>query len=467
MPDPYIPENITVHLGPPASNAQNVTVPFPDYIKNVASSEIYPTWPESAIRANIYAQISFALNRIYTEFYRSQGYPFDITNSTATDQSFVYGRDIFENVSRIVDDIFDSYVRRQGNVEPLFTAYCDGVEVQCNGLSQWGTVSLAESGRTPYEILQNYYGNNIDIVMNVPVQNFEESLPLSPLRTGSAGADVQRIQVQLNRIATNYPAIPKIYPTDGIFGAETEEAVRAFQRIFGLAEDGIVGRSTWYRIQYIYTAVKRLASLSSEGLTLAEVSTQFPRELSIGMQGTGVRPLQYFLAYVSQFLPSVPTVSEDGIFGPATENAVKAFQAEYGLPVTGRVDERTWDTLYNAYLGFVSSIPLVYREGAVIPFPGRVLRIGSTGEDVTVLQEYLNAVSEVYTAIPSLAVDGVFGPATERAVIAFQNQFGLPTEPNLSGVVTAPFWSSLTDVYEDIYQGNRVSPGQFPGYTVE
>ena len=152
---PIIPENITVHLGRPSASAQNVTLPFPEYIKNVASSEIYPTWPESAIRANIYAQISYALNRIYTEFYRSQGYDFDITNSTANDQSFIYGRDIFENISLIVDDIFDSYVRRQGSIEPLFTAYCDGIEVQCNGLSQWGTVTLAERGLTPYQILTN------------------------------------------------------------------------------------------------------------------------------------------------------------------------------------------------------------------------------------------------------------------------------------------------------------------------
>ena len=152
MPDSFvIPESITVHLGPPRSNAENVTLSFPDYIKNVASSEIYPTWSESAIRANIYAQISFALNRVFTGFYRAQGYDFDITNSTATDQSFAYGRDIFENISRIVDEIFNSYLRRPGNLEPLFAAYCDGIEVTCAGLSQWGSVDLANEGRTPLQ----------------------------------------------------------------------------------------------------------------------------------------------------------------------------------------------------------------------------------------------------------------------------------------------------------------------------
>ena len=174
---PIIPEYITVHLGPPDSNAPNVTVPFVDYIANVASSEIYPTWPENAIRANVYAQISFALNRIYTEYYRSRGYDFDITNSIAIDQSFVNGRDLFENVQEIARELFTSYISRQGFVEPLYAQYCDGIEVQCNGLSQWGSVSLAEQGLTPYEILTYYYGNNIDIVTGAPVGGQTASLP--------------------------------------------------------------------------------------------------------------------------------------------------------------------------------------------------------------------------------------------------------------------------------------------------
>lgn len=460
---PIIPENITVHLGRPSTPAQNVTLPFPEYIKNVASSEIYPTWPESAIRANIYAQISFALNRIYTEFYRSQGYDFDITNSTANDQSFVYGRDIFENISEIVDDIFDSYVRRQGSIEPLFTAYCDGIEVRCEGLSQWGTVTLAEQGLTPYGILTNYYGNDIDIVTDVPVGNISESVPLSPLQLGSIGSDVQRIQVQLNRISANYPAIPKIYPVNGIFGESTEEAVREFQRIFSLTDDGIVGRGTWYRIQYIYTAVKRLASLDSEGLTIAESSTQYPEELSLGSVGVGVRVLQYFLRYIANFNPNIPTLTADASFGPATADAVSAFQREYGLPVTGVVDEPTWDAIYNVYLSLVASVPLQYREGRVVPFPGTTLLRGSSGESVVLLQEYLNYIAQTYTEIPTVTVDGVFGPATENAVRTFQNTFGL-TGPE--GVVGAGLWDNITDIYEDLYYGNRASEGQYPGYTV-
>ena len=184
---PIIPEFITVHLGPPDSDAQNITLPFADYIANVASSEVYPTWPESALRANVYAQMSFALNRIYTEYYRSRGYDFDITNSIAIDQSFVNGRDIFENVQNITRELLGDYIVRRGSVEPLYAAYCDGIEVTCNGLSQWGSLDLANQGLSPYEILQYYYGNNIDIVNNAPIGNVSASVPTFPLSLGSTG----------------------------------------------------------------------------------------------------------------------------------------------------------------------------------------------------------------------------------------------------------------------------------------
>ena len=261
---PFIPESITVHLGAPDEPAENVTLPFMDYIMNVASSEIYPTWPEDAIRANIYAQISYALNRVYTEYYRSRGYDFDITSSTRYDQYFVKGRDIFENIQRIVGEIFNDYIRRQGNIEPLFAQYCNGTTVTCDGLSQWGSVDLAQAGYTPYRILTNYYGDNIDIVQNAPVGDTVPP-PELPLQIDSAGGDVRLLQIRLNRISDNYPSIPKIRYPNGIFGFDTEEAVRAFQRTFNLTDDGIVGNATWYAIQRIYAAVKRLNSLTSEG----------------------------------------------------------------------------------------------------------------------------------------------------------------------------------------------------------
>ena len=318
---PVIPENITVHLGPPDSAAQNVTVNFIDYIKNVASSEIYPTWPENALRANIYAQISFALNRVYTEYYRSRGYDFDITNSTAIDQSFVFGRDIFDNIGAIVDDIFNDYIARQGFIEPLYALYCNGTTSTCAGLSQWGTVDLANQGYIPYDILRYYYGDDINIVQDAPIENISASYPNVALRLGSAGNDVRTIQTRLNRISANYPAIPKIASPDGIFTTQTEDAVEAFQRIFGLTADGVVGKATWYRIQTIYNAVKRLNELESEGLTLSDVEKQFLGTLSSGDSGTEVVVVQYYLATVADFNPKIPPLTQNGVFDASTLDA--------------------------------------------------------------------------------------------------------------------------------------------------
>ena len=463
MPElPYIPEYITVHLGPPDSPAQNVTVPFNEYIKNVASSEIYPTWPESAIRANIYAQISFALNRIYTEYYRSRGYDFDITNSTAYDQSFVNGRDIFENISRIVDEIFTDYISRQGTVEPLFAQYCDGTNVICDGLSQWGTVELANQGLTPYEILTYYYGNDININRDTPIRPIEGSAPPRPLRPGDAGEDVRTVQLRLNRISQNYPSIPKIYPVDGVYTYEMLNAVQEFQRIFDLTPDGIIGNATWYKILQIYNAVKRLNELDSEGLELSEVEKVFPEELSRGDTGVYVKVAQYYLAVIAQNLDTVPMIEIDGIFGSKTENAVKAFQRDYGLPETGIIDERTWNDMYNVYRGIVESTPEYYTGVPVAPYPGFVLSIGMRGNEVRLLQEYLSKLSEVYPEIPRVAVDGVFGPATRSAVMAAQQLFGLP----VTGIVFALTWDAITGAYQDVISGETAAEGQYAGYTL-
>lgn len=462
MPLPYIPETITVHLGAPDSAAENVTVPFPDYIKNVASSEIYPTWPENAIRANIYAQISYALNRIYTEYYRSRGYDFDITNSTAIDQSFVAGRDVFENISDIVDDIFTDYIVRQGSVEPLFAQYCDGIEVQCDGLSQWGSVPLAEQGLTPYEILVNYYGSDININTDTPIQPFSPSLPYRSLRIGNFGNDVRSVQLRLNRISANYPAIPKIYPVDGVFGINTENAVKEFQRIFDLTPDGIVGPATWYKILNLYNGVKRLNALASEGLSLSDVSAQFPTELSRGDEGVFVRQFQYYLNVLGENLAVIPPVAIDGVFGAATENAVRAFQEAYGLPVTGIVDEATWVDLYNVYRGILNSSAQYVNGVPVALFPGYLLLFGMQGDEVRLLQEYLSTLSEVYTEIPPVEESGIFGSATRSAVQAVQSLFGLP----VTGIVDALTWDAITDAYVDVVYSQTAEPGQFGGTTL-
>ncbi len=459
---PYIPETITVHLGPPDSPAQNVTLSFPDYIKNVASSEIYPTWPESALRANIYAQISFALNRVYTEYYRSRGYDFDITGTPASDQTFYNEREIFDNISQIVDEIFNSYLVRQGFVEPLFAQYCDGDRVNCAGLSQWGSLALAEQGYTPYEILTYYYGDDINIQTTDDVRGITQSRPPVALRRGSSGPFVESIQRRLNRIAANYPAIPKIYPVNGIFNEETEAAVRTFQEVFGLTRDGVVGDATWYRIQYIYNAVKRLSDLYSEGLTLSDVSTQYPSVLERGSEGVGVKVLQYYLNYVANFVSTVPSVTQDGIFGEGTENAVRAFQTTYGLTPDGVVGLRTWDRLYNVYLGFADTID--YSEaGLALPFPGENLSQGSEGEAVRELQEYLLEIARYYPSVPAVTPDGVFGPATAAAIAAVGEIFPIPPT---RGVVNAAVWSAIADIYNDIYLSHMTAEGQYPGGSI-
>lgn len=459
---PVIPEFITVHLGPPSSDAVNVTVPFPEYIMNVASSEIYPTWPESALRANIYAQISFALNRIYTGFYRIRGYDFDITNSTGIDQFYVHGRDIFENIRRIVGDIFNSYIRRRGNVEPLYAQYCNGTTVTCDGLSQWGTVSLANSGFTPYQILTNYYGSDIDIVTDVPISGNIEIAPRFLLRLGMSGDEIRALQIRLNRISANYPAIPKIVEANGIFSYDTEEAVIAFQEIFGLEPDGIVGRSTWYAVQYIFNSVARLNELNSEGIDFEQIADEFPSTLSRGDSGENVRYFQYLLNYLSAFYDGIPPIAVDGIFGAATENAVRDAQAVFGLTQDGIVGVDTWNVVYNAYLGIVRTVPVVFIEGNTIPYQGVVLTVGSESDEVVLLQQYLNFISRTYTEIPTLPVTGYYGTRTREAVVAFQRRYGLAVTGNVNG----PTWDAITRVYSTLYNGSMMSDGQFPGMTL-
>lgn len=347
---PYVPQRITVHLGPPGSDAENVTVSFTDYVKNVASSEIYPTWDESALRANILAIVSFALNRVYTEYYRSRGYDYEITNSTAYDQYFVKGRSFFDNISRIVDELFNDYLRRPGFVEPLAAKFCNGTTAICEGLSQWGSQNLAEQGYNSVEILRSYYGD-IEIVNNAPIQGITASYPGTPLRRGTTGPSVVTLQAALNRIGQSYPAIPKIPVVDGIFGVRTENAVRKFQEIFNLSADGIVGPATWYAIVRIYIAVTRLAELRSQGQKYYVNSWAYSNPIRQGNRGIKVEHLQYMLSVLSAYIPEIPPLTIDGIFGPATESAVTAAQRRFGLPETGVVDAATWDEIYDQFSG--------------------------------------------------------------------------------------------------------------------
>lgn len=258
-----IPETVVVHTGPPSdAGAKNYYVPYKDYIKNVASSEIYATWPESTITANVLAIMSFTLNRVYTEWYRNKGYDFTITNSTAYDHFFVPDRNIFESISEIVDTIFTNYLSRPNVRQPILTQYCDGRRVSCpNWLSQWGSKSLGDQGYEPIEILRYYYGEDMYINTAEQISGIPSSWPGSDLTVGSTGPKVMQMQEQLNRIAQNYPALPTI-AADGIYGPATQNAVREFQKIFGLPQTGVVNYRTWYKISEIYVGVSRIAELN-------------------------------------------------------------------------------------------------------------------------------------------------------------------------------------------------------------
>lgn len=258
-----VPQTVVVHDGVPTNaSAANYYVPYRDYIKNVASSEIYATWPRSTIVANVLAIMSFTLNRVYTEWYRNQGYDFSITSSTAYDHKWIYGRNIFESISVVVDDIFDNYLSRPGVKQPILTQYCDGRKVRCPGwMTQWGSCELGEAGYSPIEILRNFYGDDMYINTAEQISGIPASWPGYDLKIGATGDKVRQLQEQLDAISSVYTAIPDISP-DGIYGPATAEAVRKFQSIFGLPQTGVVDFATWYKISHIYVGITRIAELS-------------------------------------------------------------------------------------------------------------------------------------------------------------------------------------------------------------
>lgn len=456
---PVIPEKITVHLGASSDpDAENVTVDFPDYIKNCASCEIYPTWPDASLRANIYAIISFAMNRIYTQYYRTRNYDFDITSNTAEDQSYIRGHAYYDTISLLVDEIFNSYIKRAGNVEPLFAAYCNGTTTTCSGLSQWGTVTLAQKGYTAYGILQYYYGDNIQIVENAPVGEMRMAEPPMPLRVGVADDAVRFVSLRLNRIGKNYPAIPKISNVSYIFTQQTEEAVKEFQRIFGLTQNGTVDQSTWYRIQFIYNGIKRLNEVESEGLTLEDVSLQLPTVLYPGESGIMVSVIQYYLNTISIYYAEVPEIEPDGIYGPKTEEAIRAVQGLFGYEQTGILDRQTLFAIYDVYLGLTESIDEADVTAAA-PYGGQLLTVGSSGNEVRRLQYYINVISTVYTDVTAPEVTGEYDAETEEAVSVLQSIFGI----TVTGIVGPITWDAITGEYELISDGSSFNNGQYGG----
>ena len=281
-----VPKNITVHLGRPAASARNVTVSFRDYIANVASSEVYPTWPIEALKANIHCQISLALNRIYTEWYPSKGYTFNITNSTSYDQYYVHGRTVFDVMVKLTDDIFNTYIRKTGTVNPYYSEYCDGKSVTCPGLKQWGTVTLANQGRNALSILKYYYGSDIEIVRTSNIQSIPRSYPGSPLRQGDRGTAVFTLQRQLNRITKDYPFLG-LLTVDGIFGSRMTETVKRFQKQFNLTADGVAG------VGLVFSAMSFYILMLSIFLLLQKNSGKMENLLLLGYAPSRVaRPYQ-------------------------------------------------------------------------------------------------------------------------------------------------------------------------------
>ena len=453
---PYIPETITVHLGRPEEAGENLRISFPDYIKNVASSEVYPTWEEAALRANILAQISFALNKVYLEYYPSRGYDFDITSSTAFDQKFIPGRDIFENISHLVDGLFRTYIRRVGAVEPLAASFCNGTTVTCSGMSQWGSQALARQGYSYMDILRSYYGSDIELVPDTPVQELTPSYPGTPLRLGSAGESVLLLQRGLNRIARNYPAIPKIYPLDGLFGPGTEEAVVEFQRIFNLTPDGIVGAATWYQIAAIYVAVKRLAELQSEGVRYQFGSYELPNVLALGSSGEAVARLQYMLNVLADFIPELSTVAIDGQYGIGTRDAVLAYQRYAGLTPSGLVGDSTWQSIYDRVAGINSAV----LDGDTLFSGGEQAQVGTIAE----VQRALQQVAPVFAAVPPPRITGLLDRSTARALAKLQNQLHLPVtgqpDTRTRSYLSMLAQDSQAQVRHRQYPGHALYPGQ-------
>ncbi len=435
---------ITVHLGAPDEEAINVTVPFLDYIKNVASSELYPTWPEEALKANIYAISSIAMNRVFTEWYRGRGYDFDITNNTKYDQAYVHERGIFDSISAIANETFDEYIVREGRLEPLFATFCDGRISECNGMYQWGSVDLANQGYSALDILKYYYGDDIKIVESAGASEITGTYPGEPLELGDSGINVLRMQHSLDRIHDNFQLVPEVKLT-GFFDKNTENAVKIFQEIFGLPVTGIVDSYTWYRIRYIYIAVTSMAQLVSEGLSFDELRQIYANIVLEGGTIPLVAYVEFFLNIVSQQYPTLEPIEVNMFFGPRTTAAVREFQRIMGLNPTGVVDQETINYLYWTAYSILTATPVEDLRIPMLPYTGIDLVEGMGPEyiKIVILEIILNFLAARRPEIPAVEVGDVFGPDTTAAVIAFQSLYGLP----ITGVVDEETWNKLFEVY--------------------
>ena len=439
---PVIPNEITVHLGTPSEAANDTTISFVDYINNVASSELYPTWPTDALKANILSIISFTMNRIYNEWYRSKGYNFDITSSPVYDQKYTPNREIYENIGNIVKDVFNDYIVKDGQVQPYYAQYCDGRKTTCNGLSQWGTVSLANQGKDPLQIIRYYYGNDTTIKYNAPVGETTTSYPGYEIGLGQAGNPVSAIQRDLNRIRNNYPAIPLIETNLGIYNQETEDAVKKFQEIFALPVTGIVDKATWYKIKYIYTSVKKLSDLYTEGLTTDEATFQYRDVLEYGDTGIEVEFMHYYLDSIAFLDNDIPRLKTNSVYNDSTRTMVMAFQKKYGLPVTGKFTYQDFNVLKSVYDNMLKSFDKEYKDFVDDLYPGYFLSRGMSGEDIRKLQLLLLKICQYDKSIPGVKVNGEFDELTERSIKKIQDDYNL----GITGIVGPFSWRKIVEL---------------------
>lgn len=457
----YIPENIVVHLGEANSNAEDVIVRFVDYIKNVCASEIYPTWSEEAIKANVYAQISFVLNLVYLEWYGRKGYPFQVTNYLNDDLAFVYGRNTYDTTNVIVEDIFNEYISLVNNNKPYLAQYCSGIAYECKGLSKWGSQLMANNGYKALDIIQKYYGIDKIIKSTSLVEGIPEYYPGYELRVNDDNQNVKIIQIYLNIINKVYKEIPTIELVNGVFGKETENAVKSFQGIFNLFMDGIVGKSTWYKISEVYIAITRLSDLKMEAGLNTDLTNNFIGKypghiIEYGSNGEYVREIQIYLQKISRYY-DIPSSLVDGSFGSYTLLSIIEFQKMFGLTPDGLLDLATWNKIYEVYC----TLPKDNKFNGI--YPEKVLQYGDIGDKVFELQFYLNEISN-YNAIPTLKLTGKFDEDTVKAVKEFQRLFKF--DPN--GIVDLFIWNKIYEVYSDYPNSiNNIDILEYPGYVLK
>ena len=447
---PTIPAYVTVLLSDNFKTGETITVSFPDYIKGVASATLDCKMHEQALTALLYAQISFALYRINSKYYRNKKYAFDITDDPDIDQPFIYNGIVCRKINDTVDRIFTEYISYDLSVQPIEARVCYKQTQGCKGMSLDGCIELALNGKNYETILKYYYGDNIYIEKNAKISGLQtDSLLTGPLNAGDMGRNVSGLQIALNRISSNYKTISKIENVDGVYNEITSKSVCDFQRIFNLSETGNVDKCTYHKLMYVYDSVRKINYLVKEGEKMSYIPSTLKTDLKYGSMGNNVKILQYYLLFISVFEKRIPPLEVIGYFGDKTYQSVISFQRVFGLVPNGIVDNEVWNTLINVYRGTYSSLPKNVFSSCAKDYPGYIMLLGSDGEGVKNMQEYLNTLSKKYEELPECDVNGYFDEQTENTVKIFQKMFGIKD----TGVVSSTTWAMISRIYNAVNAG--------------